>query len=565
MRAQANGQVWDLDSLEVRESDLARIYQDAGAVFKLRVPIRLRLGDRWLDLTSIEGRRQACLEEERFYRRRDSDVALGVVALLRDEQGRMRFGHAVEHGWETIDWALHMRRLPEAERLDRRLARQRLGEEEIHAVAAGLARLHAQDQDAVEPSPSGPAENEAEPETEAESVLEALRARVRLRIEAPDWPRRSPLPAEVAEIEARLLDLLARQSERFACRTRAQRIPEGHGELGLEHVFLSDSGRVALLAGFEGPERPRDVDRTADVALLAAALASEHRVDLAEAFVAEYARIAQDFDLYPLLDFYEGLGAMRRGKLAWLCADRFAFDAERAAALRARARKHFSFALAAPRRPLLPASVVAFGGQVASGKSTLARWIARRIAAPVLSADATRDHLLKCETETEAALASGDGNRRDAPGSKAALHEARWLKSFAPGFDDRIYDELLRRAGEVLAAGRPVVIDGCLHTRERRQRVRRLAERFDRPFLFVEATMTPEIQLDRLAERARRDDVDLADWKEIADRLRADWEPVEADELPESQQLRLDTALPLERNARTIEDRLPTWPPGLTG
>lgn len=188
--------------------------------------------------------------------------------------------------------------------------------------------------------------------------------------------------------------------------------------------------------------------------------------------------------------------------------------------------------------------LVAVGGLVASGKSTLALEIARRIGAPVVGSDATRDYLLGARLNED-------------------LHEARWEEAYESGFAERVYAEVLRRAGEVLESNRPVVIDGCFRSRDQRMRARVLAQRFGSPFLFVEARVSRQLQLARLAERALRDSVPIEDWQEIADQLGAQWEPVT--ELPEAEHLPLDTALPPARNVEAVEDRLPTWPTTLTG
>ena len=76
---------------------------------------------------------------------------------------------------------------------------------------------------------------------------------------------------------------------------------------------LVEAGRIASV-GSVG-------DVAADVALLATDLASRGRTDLAERFLAEYAGLANDFDLYPLLDFHASLRAAIRAKLDWVCAD----------------------------------------------------------------------------------------------------------------------------------------------------------------------------------------------------------------------------------------------------
>ena len=515
-----------LDALELVETCFARLYRNAHEVFKLRKPVRLRLGNEPVDLSSIQERHAVCLEEERVDRLLAPDLVLGVVGVTRGPGGRLRFGG----DGEPLDWALHMRRLPDQNRGDERLAAGRLGNDQLQAIAFRLAAFHESQRGPMSP--------------DRDHVLERLRAQIEMRIEAPGWPGRTPLPPEVDRIEAWQLDFLDAEAERFLRRADSHMIREGHGDLALEHLFLDEQNEVRILTGLELGMPLGQADAAADIATLATDLAARHRVDLAERFVAAYARIANDFDLYPLLDFYSSLHAARRGKLEWLCADGAVWDSTRADQDRDRARRHWALALAAPRHPLLPPVLVAVGGQVASGKSTLARFIAERIGAPVVGSDPTRDFLLGTRVNED-------------------VHEARWEEAYEPGFASRIYEEVIRRAGEVLISGRSVVIDGCFHSREERMRARSLAQRFERPFLFVEARVTDAVQHERLAERAARDAVPIDDWQQIADQLRDGWEPVA--ELSDEEHLVLDSALPLERNAGSIEARLPTWPIALRG
>jgi aminoglycoside phosphotransferase family enzyme/predicted kinase len=484
------------------------------------------LGKEKIDLSSIEQRRSACLEEDRIARRLAPDVILGVVPVTAGPQGEL----CIEGRGETIDWALQMRRLPNAHRADHRLAAGTLTADHLRAVAHRLAAFHELSR--------GRATRSADP------LLEQLRDLVVLRIGALEGRRNSQLPREVERIEKWQLQFLSAQSQRFLRRARTDANREGHGELALEHIFLDDEGGVRILAGVEMSPRLRQVDVAADLALLATDLAARHRVDLAERFIAEYARMANDFDLYPLLDFHASLRASLRAKLDWFASKSLSPDAATAARYRERARRFFALALGASRRPLVPPVVVAMGGQVASGKSTVARHIAERIGAPVVGSDPTRDFLLGGRLNEE-------------------LHEVRWEESYERGFSGRIYDEILRRAEAVLSSGRPVVIDGCFRFREQRIRARDLAQSFERPFLFVETEVTEDIQFERLARRAKRDSVPLESWKVIADDLRAQWEP--ADELSSGEYLVLNTAIPLDRNAELIEDMLPTWPAKLTG
>ena len=525
MKSPDENPVSGIDDDEIRETAFARLHLGEREVLKRRRAVRVVVGDDEIDLTTVAARRDACLEELALDRRLAPDVAKGVVPLVRDASGVLRIGDP----GDAIDWALRLARLPDADRAADRLEAGRLSEEALEAIARHVARFHERARGvSIEPS----------------SVETRLHGWIRLRIDSPEARHREPLPEEATRAEAWQRSFLERASDRLVRRAERGTIRAGHGALTLDHVFVDDGGRVAILAGLEIGPRARDVDVAADVALFATDLAHRGRADLAERFVAEYARLANDFDLYPLLDFHASLRASIRAKLDWLAADLAVAGSAGERRYRERARRFLALALAQPRRPILPPVVVAMGGQVASGKSTVARHVARRIGAPVVGSDPTRDYLLGARLNEE-------------------LHEVRWERSYAPGFGERVYGEVLRRAARVLETGRPVVVDGCFRSRDQRARARALAERFGLPFLFVEARVSREVQQARLGERALRDGVAIDDWVEIADEMRAQWES--AEDLPSREHLALDTSRPLEHNAAAIEARLPTWPAGFTG
>jgi predicted kinase len=409
----------------------------------------------------------------------------------------------------------------EHDRLDLRLREGRLDGETMRAVAGAVAAFHERAE------PVDPAAIDA-----TEHVGELVRLELG-----------GALPPEAKRAERVQLDFLARESERIELRAQQRRVRHVHGELGLEHVFVDARGEVQLIDRLDTDPRLRRIDVCADVALLADELAVEGRSDLAERFLADYAAASDDFDLYPLVDFYAGLRASLRGKLA---AERAALagPGERGERSAARARRYFLLALAARRQPLLPPVVVATGGQVASGKSTLARALAAEIGAPVVSTDRTRDCLL--------------GMR---PGGE--LHEVHWEQAYEPGFSERVYGEVLRRAGAVLASGRPVVVDGCFRSRVQRAAVQALAAAYGYPFYFVEARIPLDVQRARLHERSLRDGEPDSTWHDIAEALRREWEP--AYELDPTQRLVLDTSQPLVFSVAELRAALPTWPDRLTG
>jgi predicted kinase len=189
--------------------------------------------------------------------------------------------------------------------------------------------------------------------------------------------------------------------------------------------------------------------------------------------------------------------------------------------------------------------VVALSGLVATGKSSVARAIARQIAAPAISSDATSEFMIRSGAESK----------------DESVHELDWERSFRAGFREEVYDEVFRRAEVVLASGRPVVIDGCFGTRALRSRARELAKRFGTPFFFVECTAAEPVLRQRLCERSRSAGLDPNAWQKIFDDFSALWEPVE--ELASSEHVILDTGQSLDINVRILEDILPVWPEAL--
>jgi predicted kinase len=272
-------------------------------------------------------------------------------------------------------------------------------------------------------------------------------------------------------------------------------------------------------------------------------LAEHGRVDLAESFVARYAREASDYDLYPLIDFYEGYRAYVRGKVATLLAADEEAGLETRERAEKNARRHFLLALAAQRRSMLSPAVVAVGGIIASGKSTVAERIGKMMSAPVVDTDRTRKF-----------LAGAEATER--------LSDGAWRGAYSPEQTRRVYAEVFRRAERVLASGRPVVIDASFRSQDDRRAARALAERAKVPFYFVECRASKERVHKRLLERERQ--ATVSDGRvELLDDFVAKFEPTT--DVPADRHIVVDTDRPMDDNVAVLERALPTWPDGMTG
>ena len=93
------------------------------------------------------------------------------------------------------------------------------------------------------------------------------------------------------------------------------------------------------------------------------------------------------------------------------------------------------------------AALVAVGGVLASGKSTVSRTLAEQLGAVRIEADELR----------------------------AAFERAGASGALVPGFSDVVYEQMFADADKALGEGRRVVLDGTFRSRERRRHARQLA------------------------------------------------------------------------------------------
>jgi len=504
----------DLDLIETHTS---WVFLAKQTVWKVKKPVNFG----FLDFTTLERRKQACEAELSLNARLAPGVYRAVVPVTRDRAGH----HSVGGAGDIVDYAVEMVRLPEACRADILVTEGALSLEHIDRIATTIATFH-------ERMPSS--ERIAEfgsPEVLLENVRENFTQTLDTITEYLDTE-------QIEEIQAQQLAFIEEHRDLFIARMIAGKVRDGHGDLRLEHVYLLPDREPTVIDCIEFNERFRYADVCSDLAFLTMDLARFGRVDLSERLLASYASLTDDFDLYRLIDFYEGYRAFVRGKVASLLVADAGAAAEARDQARRLARRHYLLALASGRRSVNRPLVVAVGGIIGSGKSTLAERVSRLIAAPVVSTDRTRKHWLGLTPTSQ-------------------INEPAWTGAYAPRFSERIYAEVLRRAASVLASGRPVILDGSFRSRRERGRARLLARQMKLPFLFVECRTDASVCHARLQRRAK--EASISDARvDLFDDFVAHFEPVT--ELPENEHVVANTSLDIEASLRPVAEVLPVWP-----
>jgi aminoglycoside phosphotransferase family enzyme/predicted kinase len=497
-------------SEQLIETHISWVFLRAREVFKLKKPVDFG----FLDFTTLERRERACHAEVELNARLAPGIYRGVTPVTRDEAG----GHAIAGQGEVVDFVVQMQRLPEAARADLRLAREELGQTQIDQLARYLAKFH---------------EHAARGERIDEfGRVEVIRQNVEENFAQGQALLRQVAPeAAEREVEQRQLAFLDTRAELFAQRIRAGKIRDGHGDLRLEHVYLDEGHDPKIIDCIEFNERFRYADVCADVAFLSMDLAWHGRADLAERFLATYARATGDYDLYALVDFYESYRAYVRAKVSALSLASNTLGHDARVELEAQARRYLLLALAVERPTLEQPRLIAVGGIIASGKSSLSDALSERLQLNVVSSDETRKRLLGV-------------------GATTPLAHGAWQAAYSPAQSAEVYAEVLRHAGLVLASGRSVIVDASFRRRADREAVRQLASSLGASHCFVECQVADEVARARLGARARGPSV--SDGRlEIFDEFVASYEPVS--ELPQEELFRIDSGGSLESSLQQLE------------
>jgi uncharacterized protein len=472
-------------------------------VWKLKRPVDYG----FLDYSTLERRRHFCHEEVRLNRRLAPDVYLDVVPV------RLAGGvHSFTGEGTVVDHAVRMRRLADAASAESLLRNGALTLERLSRLARRLARFYA-----------------ASPGAASWGSGDVLRQNVE-----ENFSQMRPFVGRFVDaktfetVRTWQLERLASGASVFAARQAQGRIRDGHGDLRLEHVYF-EADEPIVIDAIEFNERFRIADVAADVAFLAMELDARSCPDLAANLLAAFALEADDYDLYAVVDFYLSYRAWVRGKVASFLAADPSTEAEKARRKTAEAAQLFALAYAycAPREG---AGVIAVGGLIGAGKSTLARALGGALGLPVIESDRTRKGLAGVEATERAA---------------AAVYDA--------AFTRRTYDEVLRRADVVLGSGRGVIVDASFRSRDLRLRVRELARRHRRPFRFVE-TICDDATL-RARLRARAAGISVSDATEdLLDRFRREFEPIT--ELAAGEHVRVQTTRPLSSQVQAVVEIL---------
>ncbi|WP_099020479.1 bifunctional aminoglycoside phosphotransferase/ATP-binding protein [Mycolicibacterium palauense] len=405
--------------VEVHETHTGVVVLAGDRAYKAKRPV---VTD-FLDFSTREAREQALIRERELNGRLAAQAYLGIAHLTGPLPG-------------DSEPVLVMRRYPSQTSLAARVAADADGlAANVVRVADDLADFHA---DAVRSRA-----------IDACARVPAVTARWDDNLRELETHAGTVIPKETLDqVKDLAHQYILGRAVLFADRITLRRVVDGHGDLTAPDIFCLDDGPV-LLDCLDFDDQLRHVDCVDDAAFLAMDLEYRGRRDLADVFIDRYSRRADEQAPRSLWDFYIAYRAVVRAKVD--CIRSVQGHAEAAE----QARRHLD--LAAEHLRAATVRLIVVGGAPGTGKTTLARSLAGKLGAQVISTDDVRRDLQR------------DGVIAGKPGELDA-------GLYTPENVATVYKVVLRRAHSVLAAGRSVILDGTWRDPAERGRARELAE-----------------------------------------------------------------------------------------
>jgi len=492
-------------TIEQRETHISKVFLTGAYVYKVKKSVNLE----FLDFTTLENRRHFCHQEVILNRRLTRNVYLDVVAItLKNGQ------YYLAGPGSPVEYAVKMRQLPEACSMVRLLRRGEIDKQNLNELAWALASFYSQ-------APAGSHINTF-------GSWETVWANTDENFRQTEIFVGTILDERMFQIvRAATRTFLRRWQDLFEHRIERKKVRDCHGDLRTGHIYFNDG--IQIIDCIEFNERFRSGDITSDLAFLAMDLDYEGYPEVAQHLLEAYVQYAKDPDVFVLLDFYKCYRAFVRVKVNCFRLQEIGVRQNEGVKLLQETQRYmnlaYRYAVQFSRHTLW---VVC--GMPASGKSTIAKELAKTLGVKIFRSDVIRKELFGLEPSEQVGVLFEEGIY-----SKAA--------------SSLTYGKLLLLAQEEIERGYSVILDATYSGRHQRSEVLRLAKDMDANLMFVECICPEDLLKERLMRREATSSVSDARLRHF-EQFKARFEPL--DEIRDEMHLRVDTQRPLEESLQYI-------------
>jgi aminoglycoside phosphotransferase family enzyme/predicted kinase len=493
--------------IELVQTQMSFVFLTREFVYKVKKAVDLG----YLDYTTLEKRHFFCQKEVELNRRLCPEAYLGVVPITRDSGAIVIGGKG-----EAIEYAVKMRRLPQGKMMDVLLDDDKVSVEMIIGVAKKLAGFHQ--------------EVETNDEISAFGRVKAITRNTEENFDqTEEYIGRTISEDSYRHIKDYTDSFIQKNAPLFNKRVKECRIRDCHGDLHAAHICFTDG--ICIYDCIEFNDRFRYCDIASEMAFLAMDLDHYGRADLSRSLIKAYVAESGDREMLELLGFYKGYRAYVRGKVeGFKLDDPYISEGEKEKTLDV-AASYFDLARAYARaKPMLFITV----GLVGTGKSTVAKALAKRLGLVVIASDVTRKQLA---------------------GIPVTEHRFEEFDSgiYSAELSRQTYDKMFSKAGDILSEGGSVVLDASFIKAEERLKAKRLAQEMNADFFIIECTLDEENIKERLESRLKGETISDGRW-EIYQPQKEVFDPVKEASPPKH--AIIDTSKPLGENIGQVLEKV---------
>ncbi|MES2841845.1 MAG: AAA family ATPase [Pseudomonadota bacterium] len=448
--------------VELMETHGAWVLLAGVHAYKIKKPVRLP----FMDFGTLALRRAACQAEVRLNQRFEtsnpaSHLYLGALPIVGPAE-QPRWGEPGQDDEQAIEWAVHMRRFDEAQRLDHLCANGTLKPEHLTSLAQRMACFQAAA--AVAPA-DGTWGLTSDTLAFARDNLGTLRHGLKHANDA----------TQIEQLSQWTESSFTQRASQLAQRLAEGRVREGHGDLHLANLVLIGD-EVVPFDGIEFNDALRWIDVASDMAFVWMDLLDHGQPGLANGLFSDWLDASGDTSAPDVLPFFAVYRALVRAKVAVIRSAQAGADV--ATSLNeARGYTALARRIAQPPAPQL----VITHGLSGSGKT----WAS--------------SGWLQAESSGRAVRLRSDVERKRLHGLSATQASGSGLNTglYSPQAHGDTYAHLLERARHLLQEGWSVLVDAAFLRRHEREAFHALAQALACPFHIL-ATEAP---LDTLRER----------------------------------------------------------------
>ncbi|BAZ81981.1 AAA family ATPase [Sphaerospermopsis kisseleviana CS-549] len=422
-------------------------------VYKLKKPINFG----FLDYSTLEKRLHCCQEELRLNQRGAGELYLQVLPITCTGEQY----HLAGTG-EVVEYALKMRQFPQYALFSELFSQGKLNEMHLQELGRVVSEYHAKSQTNDYIRSFG----------QISEVRLTINENYNQTLKYIGGPQTQQ---QFTETKAYTDNFFNQNPELFTSRITNNYIRECHGDLHLRNIALWHD-KIMLFDCIEFNEPFRFVDVMYDVAFTVMDIEAKGRKDLANAFLNAYVEQTGDWEGLQVLPLYLSRQAYVRAKVTSFLLDdpSVPADVKEEAAKTASAYYRQAWEYTKPKQGQL----ILMSGLSGSGKSTTARYLARKLGAVHLRSDAVRKHL-----------------------AGIPLLERGGNEIYTPEMTQKTYDRLLTLGITLANQGWRVILDAKYDRQHLRQQAINQATQHQLPLQIIHCTAPLEVLQERLVNR----------------------------------------------------------------